>query len=79
MSLEYIRKLDSTLSRVVSLDDIEGDSVLWPAYLEGLEASRNEEYQKAVDAWLKVLRAYPNCPEIREAVRDARSRLELSP
>ncbi len=79
VSLEYIRKLDSTLSRVVSLDDIEGDSVLWPAYLEGLEASRNEEYQKAVDAWLKVLRAYPNCPEIREAVRDARSRLELSP
>ncbi len=79
VALEYIRKLDSALSRVIGLDDIEKDLVLWPVYLEGLEACRDGEYQKAVDAWLKVLRVYPNCPEIREAVRDARSRLKLSP
>jgi len=79
VALEYIRKLDSALSRVVCLDDIERDSVLWAVYLEGMNANRNGEYQKAIDAWLKVLRAYPNCQEIREAIRDARSRLELSP
>ena len=74
VALEYMKKLNGPLP--TSLNDIKADSVSWQWYLEGLEFNRNREYQKAIEAWLRVLQVHPNCSEIRESVADAKIRLQ---
>lgn len=47
-----------------SLDDIRSDTAAYRLYEQGLEFNRNQEYEKAVAAFNKVLEKYPNSPAI---------------
>ncbi|MEA3297757.1 MAG: hypothetical protein U9R56_07830 [candidate division Zixibacteria bacterium] len=76
VALEYVKKINSTRTHPISLSDLKADSVSWQWYLEGLEFNRNKEYKNAIEAWQRILKVYPNCPEIKVSVADARARLE---
>jgi len=58
-----------------TLEDIQKDPVYWELYLEGMRHMRNKDYQKAIEAWQKVLDAYPNNPNTLNNIEQARLRL----
>ncbi len=47
-----------------SLDDIKGDSAIYALYEEGLAFNSSKQYQKAIEAFNKVLQKYPNSPAV---------------
>ncbi|MGH8016109.1 MAG: hypothetical protein ACREBV_07960, partial [Candidatus Zixiibacteriota bacterium] len=59
-----------------SLEVIQADANIWPFYLEGLKFMRDKEYQKAIDAWEKVLKVYPNSIDTQNNISQARLRLQ---
>ncbi len=63
-------------SEPTPLEVIQADSAVWPFYLEGLKFMRDKEYQKAIDTWAQVLKAYPNSPHTANNIVQARLRLE---
>ncbi|HPC12149.1 MAG TPA: hypothetical protein PK112_08635, partial [candidate division Zixibacteria bacterium] len=52
------------------------DPEAWQLYLEGLRFMRNQEYQKAIDAWEKVLERYPGNEATLDNIEQARLRLK---
>ncbi len=76
VALEYIRRLDQALAQPPTLEQIQQDEPVWQLYLEGLRHMRNKDYQKAIDAWEKVLQAYPNNPNTLDNLEQARLRLK---
>jgi len=76
VAIEYLRRIDATEERPATLEDIHRDRVIWQHYLNGLRYMRNKEYQKAIDAWNKVLEAYPNNVNTLNNIEQARLRLE---
>ncbi len=73
---DYLEKIEKALAQPPTLEEIQQDPEIWPVYLEGLRHMRNNEYEKAIDAWSTVLEAYPNNPNTLENIRQARLRLE---
>jgi tetratricopeptide (TPR) repeat protein len=58
------------------LEDIQADAKIWPLYLDGLKFMRDKEYQKAIEAWQKVLSAYPNSLDTKNNISQAKLRLD---
>ncbi|MEW5994171.1 MAG: tetratricopeptide repeat protein, partial [Candidatus Zixiibacteriota bacterium] len=76
VSRDYIRRIDEALAKPPTLEEIQQDEPIWQLYLKGLHHMREKEYQKAIDAWEKVLQAYPNNPNTLDNLEQARLRLQ---
>jgi tetratricopeptide (TPR) repeat protein len=74
---EYLRRIQErpAVRPVATLEDLQKDRESWELYLEGLRFMRNKEYQKAIEAWEKVLLAYPNNANTLDNLEQARLRL----
>ena len=67
LALGYLRRLDRSSSKAsaqiktepATLETLQADKDIWPLYLEGLKHMRDKNYNEAIDAWEKVLDAYP--------------------
>ena len=73
----YLDKMQSptTQPKETTLEQLQADAAIWPLYLEGLKYMRDKQYQKAVDAWEKVLKVYPNSSHTINNINQARLRL----
>ena len=68
LALGYLRRLDRSSSKAsapiktepATLETLQADKDIWPLYLEGLKHMRDKKYTEAIDAWEKVLDAYPD-------------------
>ncbi|KAA3630904.1 MAG: hypothetical protein DWP97_14335 [Calditrichaeota bacterium] len=76
IAIEYLKKLDLTTAKQTTLEDLQQNKDIWKLYLDGLRYMRNKEYQKAVDAWNKVLKVYPNNINTLNNLEQALLRLE---
>jgi hypothetical protein len=76
VALEYVKRIDQALAKPPTLEDLQKDKVIWQLYLDGLRYMRNEEYEKAIEVWEKVLQAYPNNSNTLENIEQARLRLQ---
>ncbi|MBK7141083.1 MAG: PorV/PorQ family protein [bacterium] len=76
VALEYMGKLGAVAPMPPTLEDLQKDKEIWPLYLEGLRHMRNKDYQKAIDAWERVLKVYPNNASTIENIRQAKLRLQ---
>ncbi len=74
---DYINRIDVALAHPPTLEKIQRNRVIWQYYLDGLKFMRNKEYQKAIDAWEKVLEVYPNNESTLDNLEQARLRLKL--
>lgn len=54
-----------------SLDDIKGDPAIYALFEEGLAFNSTQQYQKAIEAFNKVLQKYPKSPAVIEERRQA--------
>ena len=74
---DYLRRIQErrAVRPVATLEDLQRDREFWELYLEGLRFMRNKEYQKAIEAWEKVLQAYPNNANTLDNIEQARLRL----
>ena len=73
---EYLAKIESGVSKVATLEDLQQDRATWQFYLDGLKHMRDQQYQKAIESWQKVLEAYPNQPNTLNNIEQARLRLK---
>ncbi|MBI5265947.1 MAG: tetratricopeptide repeat protein, partial [candidate division Zixibacteria bacterium] len=73
---EYLSKIDVRVAQVASLEDLQKDREIWQIYIDGLKHMRDQQFQKAIDAWQKVLEAYPNQPNTLNNIEQARLRLK---
>jgi len=76
VALEYLQKIDASTAQPATLDELQKDKQIWQLYLDGLRYMRNKEYQKAIDAWEKVLEDYPNNVNTLNNIEQARLRLQ---
>ncbi len=76
VALEYMEKLTPAADEVSTLEDLQKNRTVWQLYLDGLRFMRNKEYEKAIEAWQKVLKAYPNNLDTRNNLEQARLRLK---
>jgi tetratricopeptide (TPR) repeat protein len=77
-ALEYLKRIDSAMKETATPEeqDLRKDSVMWQAYLDGVEAYRAGDFKKAIQYWEEVLKKYPNNRMTLENIRQARLRLE---
>ncbi|MCX6835691.1 MAG: PorV/PorQ family protein [candidate division Zixibacteria bacterium] len=77
MAQDYLRRIleQQAVRPPATLEDLQNDRESWELYLEGLRFMRNKEYQKAIEAWEKVLQAYPNNANTLDNIKQARLRL----
>lgn len=77
MALDYLKRIreQQAVRPAATLEDLQKDRETWELYLEGLRFMRNKEYQKAIEAWEKVLQAYPNNANTLDNIEQARLRL----
>jgi len=76
VALEYLTKIEASQTQETTLDELQRDRVIWQMYLDGLRFMRNKEYQKAIEAWNKVLDKYPNNVNTLNNIEQARLRLQ---
>lgn len=78
VALEYLKKLtpEDSKTTTTTLEDLQKDKEIWQLYLDGLRFMRDQEYQKAIDSWNKVLKAYPNNINTINNIEQARLRLK---
>lgn len=81
LAKNYLKKIATppaepvVISEPTPLEVIQADTAVWPLYLEGLKFMRDKEYQKAIDAWVQVLKVYPNSSHTANNIIQARLRL----
>lgn len=73
---EYLSRMNTSPERSSTLEMIQRDRNIWSLYLDGLRFMRNKEYTKAIEAWEKVLKAYPNNENTLRNIEQARLRLD---
>jgi len=78
IALNYMEKINKTIALPTTLDVLQADPVIWPLYLDGLKFMRDKQYQKAIEAWQKVLKAYPNSTDAINNISQARLRLDAA-
>jgi len=79
LALEYLRRIQESQARppTSTLEDLQKDRVYWELYLYGLRHMRNKDYRRAIEAWERVLQAYPNNPSTLDNIEQARLRLGI--
>jgi tetratricopeptide (TPR) repeat protein len=77
VALDYLRRIQerTAVRPAATLEDLQRDRDIWELYLDGLRFMRNKEYQKAIEAWEQVLKAYPNNANTLDNIEQARLRL----
>lgn len=73
---EYLERIDASPPRGPALADIQKNERIWKLYLDGLRFMRQGEFENAIDAWQKVLKAFPNSKNALDNIEQARLRLE---
>ncbi|MFH2035036.1 MAG: hypothetical protein ABIJ45_01435 [Candidatus Zixiibacteriota bacterium] len=73
---EFLLQMESAKKTATEQKDLENDSVVWQKYLNALEYYQNGEYQRAIDLWEEVLKAYPGNEKTIENIKQARLRLQ---
>ncbi|MCP4566248.1 MAG: PorV/PorQ family protein [FCB group bacterium] len=73
---EYMTRISEKIKKSTTLEDLQKDNRIWQIYLNGLEAFRGGEYEKAIQFWEIVLEAYPNNKNTIENIEQARLRLK---
>lgn len=73
---EYLGRIEGKLKASTSLEDLQKDGRIWRLYLDGLEAFRQGDYQKAIKSWQSVLEVYPSNQNALENIEQARLRLK---
>ena len=76
VALEYLTKIEAAQTHESTLDELQRDRVVWQLYLDGLRFMRNKEYNKAINAWNKVLEKYPNNVNTLNNIEQAKLRLK---
>ncbi|UCG61989.1 MAG: PorV/PorQ family protein [Candidatus Zixiibacteriota bacterium] len=76
VALEYLKKMAVDSEQATTLEDLQKDKEIWQVYLDGLRFMRNNEYQKAIDAWNRVLEVYPNNVNTLENIEQAQLRMQ---
>ena len=74
VAVEYLQEIDSMEGKPAILQQLHKDKVIWESYLDGLRFMRNKEYDKAIEAWNKVLEVYPNDVNTLNNIEQARLR-----
>jgi tetratricopeptide (TPR) repeat protein len=75
VAMEYIRRIEDAEKRAPTLEEIQQNPAIWQLYLDGLRYMRNQQYEKAIRAWEKVLEAYPGNEATLNNIEQARLRL----
>jgi tetratricopeptide (TPR) repeat protein len=77
-ALRYIRLIEDRLreSGTQAEKDLRQDQEMWQVYLDGVEAYRAGDYEKAIELWNRVLKKYPSDKMTLENKRQAQLRLE---
>ncbi len=73
---EYLDRINGHIKASTSLEDLQKDARIWKLYLDGLEAFRQGDYEKAITFWENVLEVYPNNENTIENIKQARLRLK---
>lgn len=73
---EYLKKIDLTKDKPSTLEDLQKNKAIWQKYLDGLRFMRNNQYQKAIDAWNEVLKVFPNNVNTLNNIEQAKLRLK---
>jgi tetratricopeptide (TPR) repeat protein len=76
VALEYLKRIEQALAKPPTLEDIQKDKAIWQLYLDGLRHMRDKDYEKAIEAWEKVLQAYPNNSNTLNNIEQARLRMQ---
>ncbi|MBU8932736.1 MAG: PorV/PorQ family protein [candidate division Zixibacteria bacterium] len=79
VSKAYIERIDTALEHPPTLEMMQRDRVIWPLYLDGLRYMRDKQYELAIEAWQKVLEAYPNNESTLRNIEQARLRMQSQP
>ncbi len=75
ISTDYLKRLATIPTKAPTLDDIQKDRKIWQLYLDGLRLMREQDYEKAIAVWEKVLKVYPNNPNTLNNIEQAKLRL----
>lgn len=73
---EYLGLIESIRTRPSTLEDLQKNPEIWQLYLEGIRFQRDKQYQRAIDAWQKVLEAFPGNEDTKNNIDQARLRLK---
>jgi tetratricopeptide (TPR) repeat protein len=76
VALEYLGRIESAQAEASTLEALQRDRHFWNLYLDGIRHMRNNDYQKAIEAWEQVLQAYPNNVNTLNNLEQARLRLQ---
>ncbi len=76
-ALEYLQRIDQVMKDTATPEDhdLRQDAEMWQTYLDGVEAYRAGDFQRAIELWEEVLKKYPNNRMTLENIRQARLRL----
>jgi tetratricopeptide (TPR) repeat protein len=74
-AVEYSARIGEMIKKSTTLEDLQRDSRIWQLYLNGLEAFRKGDYEKAIEYWEDVLEVYPNNRNTIENIEQAKLRL----
>jgi tetratricopeptide (TPR) repeat protein len=73
---EYLGLIESIRTRPSTLEDLQKNPEVWQLYLEGIRYMRDKQYQQAIDAWQKVLEAFPGNEDTKNNIDQATLRLK---
>lgn len=73
---DYLRRIRQAKVSITTLEELQKDKTAWQLYLDGMRFMRDRQYQKAISAWQKVLEKYPNSPDTKQNMAQARLRLK---
>ncbi len=75
VAIEYLKKLNTSMYKETTLEDLQSNKKIWGLYLDGLKLMRNNKYQEAIDIWKLVLKEYPNNINTINNIEQAKLRL----
>jgi tetratricopeptide (TPR) repeat protein len=58
-----------------TIEDIKANPEHWNLYLSGLESYQRSDYRQAIEIWTTLETIYPNNPDLRKNINQARERL----